>query len=270
MAYKILALDMDGTLLNSRKTISPKTAEAISELSRRGVFVVTSTGRGVAELADYKNELKFMNYGITSSGGVIYDFFKKRAVNFHNIPTNYALEIIDAGISECAMIHVFTVQDLFQREEDIKHAADFYMTTYQGMYERNSVRCDDLKKFVQENPAEIVKINLFHRSPESRQKNFKRLKNLELTFVFSEKTGLECSNKGISKASGLLELCKFLKIDIKDTVAVGDAPNDIEILKTAGIGAAMGNSSDEIKKIADFVTDDNDHDGIVKVIEKYF
>ncbi len=65
-------------------------------------------------------------------------------------------------------------------------------------------------------------------------------------------------------------MCDFLKIDISETVAVGDAPNDIEILKTAGVAAVMGNATDDIKKLADFVTADNDHDGIVKVIEKYF
>ena len=270
MVYKLLALDMDGTLLNSQKKISPKTEAAISELSRRGVYVVVSTGRGVAELADYKDELKFMNYSITSSGGVVYDFFKAKPINFHNIAANDALKIIDAGILENAMIHILTVNKSIQREEDIKNAADFYMSRYQEMYNRISIRCNDFKEYVQKNPDDIAKVNLYHRTVESRQKNFERLKDLNLTFAFAETTSLEFSAKGISKGSGLIELCKFLKIDIAETVAVGDAPNDIEILKIAGIAAVMGNASAEIKKIADFITDDNDNDGIVKVIEKYF
>lgn len=268
--YKILALDMDGTLLNSQKKISPKTAAAISELSKRGVYVVTSTGRGVAELEDYKDELKFMHYGITSSGGAVYDFFNKKAVKAHTIPVETAFEIIDAGISERAMIHILGLTTSLMRDEDIKNTEDFQMSTYQDMYDRICTRCDDFKKYVQENPDEIIKINLYHRSPESRQRNFERLKHLNLTFALAETTALESSSKGVSKASGLIELCKFLNVDISETVAVGDAPNDIEVLKTAGVAAVMGNASDEIKKIADFVTDDNDNDGIVKVIEKYF
>lgn len=268
--YKLLALDMDGTLLNSQKKISPQTAAAISELSKRGVYVVVSTGRGVAELADYKEELKFMHYGITSSGGAVYDFFNKKAVKAHVIPEKIAFEIIDAGISERAMIHILGLTVSLMRDEDIKHSADFQMAVYQDMYDRICIRCEDFKKYVHENPDEIIKINLYHRSPESCQRNFERLKHLDLTFAFAETTALESSSKGISKASGLRELCEFLQIDISETVAVGDAPNDIEVLKAAGIAAVMGNASAEIKKIADFITDDNDHNGIVKVIEKYF
>lgn len=270
MAYKLLALDMDGTLLNSQKKISPKTAAAISELARRGVVVVVSTGRGVAELEDYKDELKFMNYGITSSGGAVYDFFNKKPVKAHCITKDIAFELIDAGISERAMIHILGLTNSLMRDEDIKNAADFQMTVYADMYNRICKRCNDFKKYVEENPDEIIKLNLYHRSPESRQRNFERLKHLNLTFAFAETTALESSPKGVSKASGLRELCEFLKIDILEAVAVGDAPNDIEVLKAAGIAAVMGNASDEIKKIADFVTDDNDHDGIIKVIEKYF
>lgn len=268
--YKILALDMDGTLLNSQKKISPKTAAAISELSRRGVYVVTSTGRGVAELADYKDDLKFMHYGITSSGGAVYDFFNKKAVKAHLIPEDVAMEIIDAGISERAMIHILGLTTSLMREDDIKNAADFQMAVYQEMYDRICTRCEDFQKYVHENPDEIIKINLYHRSVDSLNRNFERLKHLDLNFAFAETTALESSPKNISKASGLIELCEFLNVDISETVAVGDAPNDFEVLQTAGLSVAMGNADDEIKKIADFVTDDNDHDGIVKVIEKYF
>ncbi len=268
--YKILALDMDGTLLNSQKKISPKTLAAISELARRGVVVVVSTGRGVAELQDYKDELKFMNYGVTSSGGAVYDFFNKKPIKSHPISESVALELIDAGISERAMIHILGLTNSIMDDDDIKNAADFQMSVYAPMYDRICTRCKDFKKYVHENPNEIIKLNLYHRSPESRQRNFERLKHLDLTFAFAETTALESSSKGVSKASGLIELCEFLQIDISETVAVGDAPNDIEVLQTAGIAAVMGNADDEIKKIADFVTDDNDHDGIVKVIEKYF
>ena len=97
-----------------------------------------------------------------------------------------------------------------------------------------------------------------------------KFKNEPLTFSYAEETALEASPKGITKASGLLELCDFLKIDIAETVAVGDAPNDLEVLRTAGVAAVMGNATDEIKKFADFITDDNDHDGVIKVVEKFF
>ena len=270
MNYKLLALDMDGTLLNSQKKISAKTAAAIAELAGRGVNVVVSTGRALAELSDYKTELKFMHYGVAISGGVVYDFFSKKPLVVHPVPENLILKLIDAGLAEGAMIHLMGVHESLMRAEDIQHCPDFQMSVYQEMYERISTRCDDFKAYVQNNPGEIIKVNLYHRSAESRARNFERLKDLPLTLAFAETTALEASPQGITKAAGLRELCDFLKIDIAETVAVGDAPNDIEILKTAGVAAVMGNASDEIKALADFVTDDNDHDGIVKIIEKFF
>ena len=270
MAYKLLALDMDGTMLNSAKKISPKTAAAIAELSKSGVHVVVSTGRALAELSDYKAELKFMHYGIAISGGLVYDFFNAKPIAVHPVPENLMLKIIDAGTAERAMIHLMGVHESLMREDDILNCADFQMSDYQEMYERISTRCDDFAAYIHSHPREIVKVNLYHRSPESRARNFDRLKNLPLTLALAETTALESSPQNVTKASGLRELCNFLGIDLSETIAVGDAPNDIEILKTAGIAAVMGNASAEIKALADFVTDDNDHDGIVRVIQKFF
>ena len=270
MNYKLLALDMDGTTLNSEKKITPKTADAISELSRRGVAVVLSTGRGLAEIADYKTELKFMRYGILISGGMVYDFFNSKPVTTHPLDTEMMFELIDFAESENAMIQFLTENDSLVREEDILNMETFGMGIYQDMYYRNCVRCEDFKKFVRENPGKVLKFNIYHRSTESREKNFKRIEKFDLNIDYAEKTALEISPKNISKASGLKELCDFLKINLSETVAVGDAPNDTEILKTAGLAVAMGNATAEIKNLANFVTDDNDHDGIVKVIEKFF
>ena len=270
MAYKLLALDMDGTLLNSQKKISAKTAAAIAELAETGVNVVVSTGRALAELADYKTDLSFMHYGIAISGGLVYDFFSAKPIVTHPVEEELILKIIDAGISERAMIHLMGVHNSLMRAEDIRNCADFQMSAYQEMYERISTPCEDFAAYIHANPGEIVKVNLYHCSPESRARNFERLKNLPLTIAYAETTALESSPLGVTKASGLRELCEFLKLDPAETVAVGDAPNDIEILKTAGIAAVMGNASAEIKALADFVTDDNDHDGIVRVIEKFF
>lgn len=270
MKYKLLALDMDGTLLNSEKKISPKTAQTISELSKTGVHVVLSTGRGLTEVSDYKNELNFMNYGIFVSGGLIYDFKKSEEIFSHPLSENFLMELIDAGLEEKAMIHILTVTKSMISRADISHIEDFHMEIYKDMYERISEDCMDFKKFVHENPGKIIKFNMYHRNKESQQRNFERFKNYPLTFSYAEETALETSPKGITKASGLHELCNFLKVDISETIAVGDAPNDLEILKAAGVAAVMGNASDEIKKLADFVTDDNDHDGVIKVIEKFF
>lgn len=270
MKYKLLALDMDGTTLNSEKKISPATSKAISELAKKNVSVVLSTGRGLAELVDYAEEIKPMSHGILISGGLVYDFKNSKPLTTHPLEENLSIELIEQALAERAMIHILTLRDSFTNLDYLDEIENFQMEVYEPLYRKIMTDCKDFKKFICENTGEILKINLYHRSQESRKKTLERFKNYAVTFSYAEKTSLEASPKNITKASGLVELCNFLKINLSETVAVGDAPNDIEILQTAGVAAVMDNADDEIKKIADFVTADNDHDGVVKVIEKFF
>ncbi len=270
MKYKLLALDMDGTVLNSEKKISPKTFAAIKNLSGGGVNVVVSTGRGRAEMNDYQEILSVMNYGILNSGGLLFDFFKDEPIKIHGLNEEIILKLIEFGLEERAMIHMLTAKKSLANENDIQNMAAFNMSVYHDMFNRVCIRCDDFKKYVRENPGEVIKINLYHRNSESRDRNLARIKPFNLSISFAEAFNLEMSPANITKASGLVELCDFLKIDISQTVAIGDAHNDREILQTAGLGVAMGNSSDEIKKLADFVTLDNDNDGVAAAIEKIF
>ena len=270
LKYKLLALDMDGTLLNSQKKISPRTLNAVTELAKRGVYVVTSTGRNLAEIGDFREELKAMHFGILLSGGMVFDFGNDEPIKVHGLDEKIILQLIDFGLDERAMIHLHTVRHSIAREDDINHMDAFGLGIYQDMFNRICVRCDDFKEFVREHPGEVIKVNLYHRSEESRDRNLARIQPLNLSISFAEAFNLEMSPANITKGSGLVELCEHLKIDISETVAIGDAHNDTEILQTAGLGVAMGNASDEIKRLADFVTLDNDHDGVAAAIEKFF
>ena len=268
--YKLLALDMDGTVLNSDKKITPRTKLAIDNLMKRGVAVVVSTGRNLAEIADYRDDFQAMNYGIVISGGMIYDFFNDKPIKVHAVDEETIYKLIDFGLEERAMIHLHTVSRSVAREEDIQNMAAFGMGIYQGMFDRICDRFDDPKEYIRAHPGEVIKVNLYHRDKASRDRNFARIEPLNLSISYAEAFNLEMSPANITKASGLVELCEFLKIDLSESVAIGDADNDREILQTAGLSVAMGNASDDIKQLADFVTLDNDSDGVAVAIEKFF
>ena len=268
--YKLLALDMDGTLLNSQKKISPRTAAALVELANRGVYIVTSTGRGLIEMSDYSDVLRLMNYGVLISGGLLFDFVRDEPIAIHAVDDATILKLIDFGLEERAMIHLLGVRQSLAREADIQNMAAFDMSVYHDMFNRVCERCDDFKGYVRTHPGAIVKVNLYHRDTESRDRNLARMRDLNLSISFTESFNLEMSPANFTKGSGLVELCDFLKIDIAEAVAVGDADNDKEVLQIAGCGVAMGNASDEIKKIADVVTLDNDSDGVAAAIERLF
>ena len=270
MKYKMLALDLDGTLLNSQKQITQPTVDAINRLLERGVNVVFASGRNLPEMRDIRRVLDKIRYGIQISGGLVFDFAEDKVIAVRPVPFETIMTIIDVGLDERAMIHLHTVRDSIARQADIDRMSDFHMGIYQPMFERICVKVDDIKRFAIDNGGEVIKVNLYHRSAESRQRSLDRLKHLQLEPVLAEAFNLEASPRGVTKASGLIELCAHLNIPLEQTVAIGDAPNDREILQTAGLGIAMGNADDDIKKIAGFVTLDNDHDGIAHAIEKFF
>ena len=146
--YRLLSLDMDGTLLNSAKQIPTETAAAIKQLLKRGVEVVVGTGRGLAELADYREAFKDMHYGLLVSGGLIYDFQQEKPVTLHALSLAQCQHLLDAATKEDAMVHILTVHDSVAREQDIFHMDDFSMRVYQDMYERICDRQEDLARYV--------------------------------------------------------------------------------------------------------------------------
>ena len=111
---------------------------------------------------------------------------------------------------------------------------------------------------------------MYHRRPEDRVVARSILEKENVQLVYSEKTALEVSPKGTTKELGLRRLCEYLHISPEETVAVGDAENDLEVLGSAGLAVAMGNAKTEVKEICDLVVADNDHDGIVDVVHKVF
>ena len=268
--YKLLALDMDGTTLTSDKKITPQTIDGINRLIKSGVHVVVSSGRALTEITIFKEEFKNMHYGILISGGMIYDFFEDKPISVHRVPFEECINLIELGEAEQAMVHLLTIRDSVAKPQDIANMSDFQMGVYTDMFSKICVQCADLKKYAIEHKDTIVKVNIYHRTPESRERTVAKLKGHNLQMVYAETTALEASPPSVTKAAGLIELCKYLNIDIADTVAIGDAPNDTEVLQTAGYAVAMGNASDDIKKIADYITDDNDHDGVLKAINKIF
>lgn len=268
--YKLLALDMDGTLLDSHKHVLSKTKAAIEQLAARDVAVAYSTGRNPTELGPYVEELPAIRYGSCISGALVYDFSEKRSLFVRPFQTELALGVLEAASPEDVMVHMLCVDASVAREADIQHMDDFHMGIYQQMFTERCTRANDPTAYVRENEGKVCKINLYHRDTEARERTRKRLAGLPLQLADAEVTSLECSPAGVSKAEGLEKLCEHLGITLAEAVAVGDAPNDTAALKVAGCAVAMGNATPDIKELADLVVADNDHDGIVEAINKLF
>ena len=123
--YKLLALDMDGTILTSQKTVSPATVKAINNLIKQGTAVTLCTGRGVAELKDYSNEFAAIPYGILNSGGCIYDFTKRQSIYRSLLDDGALIECIRAARAVKAMPYLLTEDVSVAQSEDIRDVSVF-------------------------------------------------------------------------------------------------------------------------------------------------
>ena len=266
MGYQLIALDLDGTLLNSRKEIPEEAVLAVRNVCAAGKTVVFDTGRAVSELAEPSVLLPEVRYAVFSSGGGLYDFHEKRAFGLHGIPRPDVRKIFAAARTIDVMPQiVLSDRDVIQESHmaDLEH---FHMGVYRSLYEQAMTLVPDIYAFAESCRDTMLKINLYHADPAERVRTRQKLAFLELETVFSEISSLECSAKGVTKGSGLERLCGLLHIPMSACIAVGDADNDIPMLQAAGLGIAMGNAEEHVKTAADLVVSDLDRGGCAQAV----
>lgn len=237
---KLVALDMDGTLLNSDAEVSDYTAKTIAKTLEQDVLVVLSTGRWLKSCYPYAEQLKLPSYIITCNGGEIWTANK---------------ELYDQ-----TLLSVEKVEKIWHLSQEIG------MNTW-------IVSTDDVYYDSRPDNFAAHKWLKFGARSDDKAKLDKMVKELsyfdDLELTNSLPTNIEANPKGVSKANALEKVCKELGITMNEVMAVGDSLNDIKMIQEAGIGVAMGNAQEAIKKVADHVTDTNDNDGVAKAIERF-
>jgi len=268
--YQLIALDMDGTLLNSKKEITPGCREAIEKALAAGKHVVLSTGRCRPELSAYREQIPGLRYVNCTSGAMVYDFQEQRELYTNRIEPELVKELFRLARKENAMLHILDEKSLEQTNQ-LAHIDLFGMGPYKELHASVVEPHDDLYGFYMANPFPVEKVNLYYRSMESRERTKERIRtsDLPLEMVDAENSSLEITAKGVDKGVGLTRLCEALQIPIDATIAVGDADNDIRVLETAGLAVAMGNAADHIKAISDVTVADCEHDGCAEAIYQY-
>lgn len=266
--YKLMAFDVDGTLLTSDKRIADDTMAAIKAASDAGKIICISTGRNMRELPDLLAQLPMIDYVIAISGAYVANVKTGQVLFSSTISPELAKELFDLTADQDLLYHIHGDQSIIPEDEGSR-MTEYNMGIYQEMFDRVTLKVPNLPEFCAKERPNIYKLNLYCRSTTQRSLLNDRLASLPLELSYAETASLECSPNGISKGTGLVELCRHLGINIADTIAIGDSENDLAILKTAGLGIAMGNSRDAVLAAADVVVKDNDHGGCAEAIYKY-
>ncbi|WP_080873231.1 Cof-type HAD-IIB family hydrolase [Oceanobacillus timonensis] len=237
---KLIALDMDGTLLNPALEISKRNKAAIQEALNQGIQVVLSTGRGMDTCYPYAQDLNLQTFLITANGGEVWTMEKELLQR----------KLLSANI----------VEDLNQITKE-KGVRRWMISTEKVFQEDEIVNIHDYQwlKFgcASENPEKLREV----------QERLMEWEELELTN--SLPTNIEINPKGVSKANALDFLCERTGISMEEIMAVGDSLNDMKMIQKVGVGVAMGNAQDVIKEAANAVTFSNIEDGVGKAIEKF-
>lgn len=266
--YKLISFDMDDTLLNSKKELPEKNLEMINKAFDCGKEVILSTGRCVALLKPYIEQIPRLRYINCSSGALVYDLKQNKEIYSNKISIENINKILDVAKLEDNMVSIQTTFPVIQ-QNDFYNMERYGMEKYMPAFEKWATKVEDVRAFYKENGFPATKINLYHTTPEGRARTRERLEELGLVMIDAEAASLEISAAGVTKAVGLKKLCEYLGISIEETIAVGDANNDLDILKKAGLSVAMGNANDAVKEICDVTVRDCDHDGCAEAIEKY-
>lgn len=266
--YKLIALDIDGTLLNSKKEVTKEVFDAIQMAKKKGVKVVLSTGRPLPGVQSLLKELKLNdeeNYVVTFNGGLVQEISSQDVIS--NIEMSYEdFDIIYNELSKKhnVKIHINTPDSVVVPYKDAPkysiHEANLNNIPVICMDESEINEDLTFCKVMLIDEPEIID-NIITKIPKEFHDKY--------TIVRSAPFFLEFLNKKVNKGSGLQALCNKLNIDPCEVIAVGDEENDRHMIEFAGLGVAMGNARDSIKEISNYITDSNDNNGVAKVISEF-
>lgn len=269
MSYKLVAIDMDGTLLNSKGLVSDRTRQAIHEASKKGVYIVLATGRILKSAINHSLRLNIKKPIISCNGGIIVDE-NRRIIYERPIKARAVEEVANLGLKNNIYYHFYD-EDSFYSTVYIEEVLNFYNSA-ESKKDGSEIKInifDDIKEVIN-NKINVYKFLFLDEDKEKLDSLRARLESIEDIGVCSSwGNNVEVMDKGVSKGTSLEYLCNKLKIHPEDVIAIGDNENDISMIEYAGLGVAMDNGVESIKSVSDLITESNDEDGVAKVIEKY-
>lgn len=264
----LIALDMDGTLLDSKKRISTEVKKALHIAKENGVQCVLSTGRAISELNPYRDDLRDVRYWMCESGALIYDSREDKIIRRMTIDSASCLKVLDVldALHPDVMVQIMRGGIVEVNAAQVPLMARYFMSAYISLFKDTASKTKDIASDIRSNPNGIEKINIYHTDAVSRERTKDALFGLPIEKSYAETTSLELSAIGMSKGEALRYTANMLGIPMEQTAAAGDSDNDESILQTAAVPIVMGNAAKHIKALAHHIVADCDHGGAAEAI----
>lgn len=271
MGYKLICMDMDGTLLNDKKEVSERSKKAINKAHELGVKVVIATGRIFVSAEFYGDIIGVKAPIIASNGAYVREKDSDKAIYEKGLGyENYQL-VIDLLKKYDIVPHFYTEDTIYT--EKLVHSSLAYKNANKTLPINRQVKIevvDDWSRlFAERNPKIIKAMAVADDAKKIKEAKDEFIKLNKFQVVSSMKNTFEVMAKSTSKGNALKKICDYYGIDRNEIISIGDNENDISMIEFAGLGVAMGNAEQIVKNIADYITTTNEEDGVAKVIEKY-
>lgn len=286
--YKLIAIDLDGTMLNGYGVVTENTKKQIKRTIEKGIDVIIASGRPIDSIKTIANEIGSTKYFIAGNGALIYDIQKNEFLYENYLNKEKVLEIIKMCEENSISYNVYTDKTiistalkynvLYYYKENLKKAEDkqTHINIVENMYEYiNKMKeekflkitiCDESKSVFQsiiKKLNQIENIEVLDVSHMSRKLIQQGTEEIPIEYYYTE-----ISAKNVDKWYALEFLMSKLNIKKEEIVAIGDNINDKKMIEEAGLGVAMGQSNPTIKEIANYITDSNEQDGVATILEK--
>ena len=269
---KVIALDLDGTLLNPLKELTPRTRRALTAAAEQGHFIVPATGRALRAIPEEIMALPFVRYVISINGASVSDEKTGERLYRAEIPKDTALALMDFAKRFDCMYDCYW-QDTGWANRRFLDRVRYYNADEQvvKLILRSRQPVDDLESLISAQAESVQKVQLCFRDPAERDAARASVRSQfpEIVTTSSFQNNLELNWKTADKGRGLLHLAQHLGLRREDTLAFGDSSNDLAMLRAAGCGVAMGNASDEVKAACAAVTAPNTEDGVAVYLEEH-
>ena len=269
---KLLALDLDGTLLNAQKELTPRTRDALYAAAEAGVEVVPTTGRFFTGMPEVIQKLPFLHYAITINGAQVYDIRENKAVSTAEIPLETALRVLDY-LDGFPVIYDCYQDNWGWMTRSMQENAAAFVPIDHSLRMVRSLRTpdDELKAYLREQNRSVQKLQLFTPDDALRLGLLKDLAERfpSLSVSTSMPGNIELNDTHANKGEAIASLAAYLGLPMEATMAIGDGLNDRSMIRMAGVGVAMANAAPEILAIADETTASCDEDGAALAIERH-
>ena len=258
---KMIATDIDGTILPFNSDFSENTKLCINKLEKNGVKVILVTGRMHSSALPLAKELNLKTPIISYQGGLIKDYNGETLFQT-NLDESYAKDIIDWARKNDVHINLYINDELYVENDN-----EMIQSYVKGKFVDYKVcSFDDLEL---KNINKILALDIYNSERVSQWVEILKEKYPNLYIVKSTPYYCEIGPSNAKKSIGVKFLCKKYGISQDEVLTIGDQNNDIDLVQCGGIGVAMGNATDELKACADFITDTCENDGFVRAVEKF-